>query len=100
MVSGADVQGTHDFWVTAHVGIAMMLSLIHIFQQFHGTFAHGFDAEGGVGIYGRHHQVFEGCGTGEQVKVLEDESDSLVPESGAFCGVEFGNVVPGNIVMA
>lgn len=22
--SGADVQGTHDFWVTAHVGIAMM----------------------------------------------------------------------------
>ena len=36
----------------------------------------------------------------EQVKVLEDESDALVPESGAFCGVEFGNVFPGNIVMA
>ena len=35
-----------------------------------------------------------------ELGVLEDESDALVPESGAFCGVEFGNVFPGNIVMA
>lgn len=81
-------------------GVVHAVGKAYQIQQFHGTFAHGFHAEGRVGIYGRHHHVFQGCGTGEQVKVLEDESDALVPESGSFCGVEFGNIFPGNIVMA
>jgi len=81
-------------------GVVHAIGKAHQVQQLHRTFAHGFHAEGGVGVHGGHHHVFQGGGAGEQVEVLEDEADALVPERGALCGVEFGYVFPGDVVMA